>query len=1148
MKFCKLSIFIFLFTLMLGTTGCVDEAIYNPQEIGDGVADISATVKFESFIPALASRTSGTAIHNINNMMVLVYDGNENEEESRLLRSEYFTTANMTNWSVDQNGNTAMPGDIPGDPDYYDADKNNPHKAEASTPKATFDLKGILYGRYHIYVVANMGQMVPDSIASPSILKRQLLTWNNADPAANNQMFGYFTPANNTSSQGFSAPLLTINQPKTDLHAWIKRAASKVTVAFDTQKLNEDIRIYIHKITIHDIPKKCYLGQDNTPRVEKYEDKDEILWPAGDSITFGTGKADTRGMMIYHQVGAGEKNYWETDQTETDHSEKYNALYFYENMQGDYSDRADKEFYNKVMMDSVKFGNKPIRDYGQPDFKDAVPYGTYIEVEAYYDATRNKERPTKGAIKYRFMLGKNTTFNYDAVRNHHYKLTLRLNGYANEADWHIDYVDIKPEIYAPTKYYISYLYNQPLGEGLPIRLAGNPLSLKAEIIENNWAPYDSTSTTGVPKENPGGDFYWYVNAYTTINTNYAGPGGATSGSNSGPNGNYDINNWKQKCNFVGFLSLRPTTETNVEIPATGWDKDTNGYGPNTMKYLKWYYNNNKEWYVGSLKEGTTNYTDDYNSGNGYILTDGPHPFGSSSYKVSKDEDGSVTVMVPMWTRAKSLVAMTGFSGNNPFDSYMRRAIVRFTATFDTDGDGKADETKYRNVEVLQVKRVVNPKGIWYSKNTVNKFLVKLSELKKTGDKEFSNIISDGKWRATVEIGSDWVELYPVVKDTEETNSTTAIYGSDQSEIQFYYKPKGANTGSDRFGVINVEYNDYTCVHKIFVRQGYDDDVPLVSDDDNTLWSSKNVYAFIPRTGSATTAINTTSTSGLNYIEAIATASPLSIGSYFKRGNYDNAIPERNNLVFPWNTAITSPGLTIISFDSQRNEKEEKKLWTAFWGITSGSGDTNSPNFKWEWAKEIRVGTGVNQVKYRVPTYDEFNTLLNTGDIEFGYGVFYGDGAIETESNIVKAYSYMDEYNKGVTNGNGVRVCAIYNKKTGKQILLPLSASGYGRRNSPYAGRLLYGSADFLLKNTTSNPNNIYRPLNYNLRYSPGAIYWLNSVKLGGHRGTGDDSWAWDINYFCYDFGAHDSGSLSKTATTASRSSDGLPIKLVRTKK
>ena len=127
---------------------------------------------------------------------------------------------------------------------------------------------------------------------------------------------------------------------------------------------------------------------------------------------------------------------------------------------------------------------------GAPTYrpKDGVPCGTYIEVDAYY-VSINSEKVGSGPIKYRFMLGKNVTTDYNAERNYHYKLTLVLKNFANDVDWHIEYEEEVPGIEVPQPYYISYLYNRTMDFPLKINTAGAELiSLNARIIFNNWAP------------------------------------------------------------------------------------------------------------------------------------------------------------------------------------------------------------------------------------------------------------------------------------------------------------------------------------------------------------------------------------------------------------------------------------------------------------------------------------------------------------------------------------------------------------------------------------------------------------------------------------------------------------------------------------
>ncbi|MDE6368198.1 MAG: hypothetical protein K2K94_03075, partial [Muribaculaceae bacterium] len=289
MKLHRLNIFSIFLLLVFVLSSCIDDELYTPEEVGEGLSNVSATVSFQSFVPSLASRAEkGNIIHDIKNMMVLVYDANSDDTKSQLVRTEYFTEEDKTNWTLNQNGNENMPDDL--NKDHYDSDKDNPHRTdENTTPSASFTINKLHYGKYHIYAVANMGLLSEDKIKTPYDLKHQILTWNNEDIAANNQMFGYFTLDNNENdraSEGFTAPLLTIGAADIKLHAWIKRAASKVTIAFDTKKLKESIRIYIHKVTIYDVPKTCVLGANNKP------ESNADLWPNNDNpqtIYYGEG-------------------------------------------------------------------------------------------------------------------------------------------------------------------------------------------------------------------------------------------------------------------------------------------------------------------------------------------------------------------------------------------------------------------------------------------------------------------------------------------------------------------------------------------------------------------------------------------------------------------------------------------------------------------------------------------------------------------------------------------------------------------------------------------------------------------------------------------------------------------------------------------
>ena len=71
-----------------------------------------------------------------------------------------------------------------------------------------------------------------EAIKTKEGLKSISLKWNVANIAANKQMFGFFSEASTEAD----APLLTINKGGMVLHAWIRRAASKITMDLNLRK------------------------------------------------------------------------------------------------------------------------------------------------------------------------------------------------------------------------------------------------------------------------------------------------------------------------------------------------------------------------------------------------------------------------------------------------------------------------------------------------------------------------------------------------------------------------------------------------------------------------------------------------------------------------------------------------------------------------------------------------------------------------------------------------------------------------------------------------------------------------------------------------------------------------------------------------
>ncbi|MFR5759466.1 MAG: hypothetical protein ACLUE2_17910 [Bacteroides cellulosilyticus] len=255
--------------------------------------------------------------------------------------------------------------------------------------------------------------------------------------ANNGQMIGFFTKS---SVPALSADdeSLVVNEKSVKLHAWLRRAASKVTIAYDGTNLNDNVSIYIMAASIKDIPKSCPLGTENTP------DHIDSLIHDGGIIKYFEGDVQPGLDNFITQYKAVVTNHAPT-LTYGNHGETAESLFFYENRQGAGENMPDKR-QDANGDGQLDYPGLPGDDTYR--LKDDVPYGSYIEVDAIY-RSENPGKPGVGIIKYRFMLGQNVEKDYNATRNCHYKLTLKFKGYGNDVDWHIEYKQQVLEVTEP---------------------------------------------------------------------------------------------------------------------------------------------------------------------------------------------------------------------------------------------------------------------------------------------------------------------------------------------------------------------------------------------------------------------------------------------------------------------------------------------------------------------------------------------------------------------------------------------------------------------------------------------------------------------------------------------------------------------------
>lgn len=1001
---------IILFLMIATVTSCYDE--FMKQEfIGEGKASISATLDFKPMSSALSrTRAAGDALKDISSLHVLLYD-----YDTKKLIEQY-------KWKIDEYSVS--------DENRNGSDAENGNSAETSTKRATFKLPvEIDFGKYYMYAVANIDSLFEKysgDILTVDGLKNIPLTWDSENVAKNGQMIGFFTKS--------SAPVLSaddesliVNEKSVKLHAWLRRAASKVTVAFDGSNLKEGVFIYIQSVQIKDIPSQCYLGKDNNVGREGYTLDMPGSGPDmsdGETITYHEGEHDLQNFeygegCASHRITVGSPYLGS-------HEETAPALYFYENMQGTGVTMPDKrqDANGDGKLDFPGLPNKPEDPNKEWNYrlKDAVPYGTYIEVHAHY-ISNNSERLGNGHIIYRFMLGQNETNDYNAKRNCHYKLTLKFKNFANEADWHIEYEEPEPGVMTPEPYYISYLYNHSMMYPIKVNTGGRKIEyIKAEILENNWAPYNASS-----------DIY-----FTGAPNGVAAP-------------------WN------GFLSLHKTTETVLYENIIG---------------------SNEQYYKTVPKRGEREYKD-------FVLPEGitseefttENSEQDDKYRVEKHptEANTYNIYIPMYTRAKQMISTTGYTGNNPYVAYQRKARVKITTKL--EGLDKIFENE---VPIYQVRRVVNPKGIYRSLKNNKSFHVVLKRLPRENDQMFKTFQSEGQWKAYVvkETNGKGITLSVTDPMTTELKDDPeygkAIYGKTGSVIDFNvnFEQSSDNLSENRYAIIRVEYHNYTCQHLIFVRQG---DKP-----DDLVTGGVKWYA-----------MNMKTTSEL-------ASNPLDEGSLFKFGNWSQPIDalSNKNPFEPW-INVTPGDFKVYPEDGLTNAATRGKMG---WTDITQSNTTN--------------GFGNPQmVNARVATGKDFWELRNSY-IEQGYGVLYGDDATETADDIVEVYGYDYEHNK---SGRGMRGCFAYNRDTGKNLFFPIGASGYGHRKQSYTGtwgdpETINGVLRYAAGRTQLYPDPVERPLFYDLYKRPGGIYWLNAeIPQNYFTPTDGVSLGWDINYFSFDF-------------------------------
>ncbi|MCD8388406.1 MAG: hypothetical protein LUD17_16225 [Bacteroidales bacterium] len=1060
--------------VMLATlTACRDDFDFGgTDEIGEGTANVSLSVSFTPMTSVeLSSRTSGTALDDFADVWVLMYS-----TEGELQDKYYFAKSDFVSYEY-----------VTDDPDaVYDT------MAEAVLPSIS-----IPYGKYHIYAVANMGSGFDVDGKNEDEFRKIQLTWNATNVAANNQMAGYFdvvTGKDAKSAKTYaeknyaSNHECVINKSVMYLHSWMRRNATKVTIAYDASQLRENIWIYIKSATL-----RC--GADNVTLIDNFtanEGADTVA--VADKITYSTQTDYLQWLM----VAKGSPTYGS-------HTTDGKALYCFENMQGNSEDQKPQE--------PVTEGSSTLTQ----EIKDDMPYGTYIEVEAYYvsNATGNEG---KGPIKYRFMLGKDVTYNCDVERNYHLMLTLNFVGNANEVDWHIDYKEEKsPGIYLPETYYISYLYNQSMEYPVRIELGEKEEFTKdyieATITLNYWGPVDASDDPNaykptLPTETEEFELYteegwrqglWngflslYKDSRTSFNTGYS-----------------FYTNWNE-LDWYGYNDGSSSdygdgsgNSTNLPIEA---------YSDRTVPHTMYVYtesSHGSELTANHKDQGYRRYAVPKENGTFYYKADLVESNANDDYVYRVVRSGrEETFYLPMYTRPLIMTTTSGYSGNNTYTSFRRKARVKISAEIN-------HSVQEDSSTIYQVRRQINPKGVYRKNTNVRPFTVTL--MRREGESktdEFVTFTSVGPWKAEITQGSGWA----IVGRSS---------GSSGSQISLTVAPiSKIGEKETRCAILDIRYHNYTCHHIVILRQGY---APMQMTSSGAYWHSYNLW-----------------------YSGKEVESPLDEGSMFLHASYDYPIDAINNTLHDFNQ--------VAPYNSKGTETTYDGYYIVA-PLTPGSTPTMA-SWTSSTYKESGEITGsfnsqtINNVTCRVAKLEDFVTLRDRDVMEIGYGVCYGDGASTTQhelnrvfrnawykrqkASLAANYNYYGrgawdastkegEWGSDLNDINGIRGCFVYRKDTGANIFFPIGQSGYGHRmhSANPSGKTGYGWLRYAGgANLITNANVIYRPPFYSIYTNMGAIYWLQQKDFYEEDvSKGNGQTAWDINYSTFDFNGYNTDATN----------------------
>lgn len=1085
--------YIYLLAAILAMTalwGCEDDFDPGASGIMDGsMTTVPVVINFDTETAVQInsrglSDQPGNAIQDLDNFWMVIYNQDGSLRGKYKIRENGVnrTPTGVSNVSYSSNSDNRLPGES--------------NLGDNAAGKLKFDLE-LPSARYYIYGVANVNGFDSQDISTRDRLKSIRCPWDSTNIANNSEMFGIFSIGQHRDATDDEPIAVTIrNERVQQLHCWMRRLASKVTVSFDGSELFDNVYVFIDTVMVCDIPRQCSLGKPNhpgwindqpdnvAPSRDRYNRADGVIYWGGVDQIQDLKSSDLNMLVpdnLYHvcnghHTAGGPDNIPGVVVDNDKHAHTSRSLFFYENLQGTGKDK--RQSYDDT---SIAFPS-PKPDDLTSGWKDHKSYGTYVEVRGYYYNRTPYGEVLSGWIKYRFMLGMDHLTDYNVFRNTHYKLTLKLRGNANDYDWHIDFRQ-EPGIVMTSPQYISYLYGKSMFATVKIVGEMKPgTKLEANILRTSsttftdWGPWGNGSTRF---PDPSTKTYDGHPIFLNKNLDPLANGRHTS-----------------------FLSLRKTNVLRLDPYP---DRQSNVTpASDGLIYIENYYEKTR-------KEGSRTYEvdDAAIAADGTMANDGAYTMSVTQWRNENAGQKVATeriFRIPLYTRPKELVTNTGFTGNNPYIAYPRKMTVQFKATLRGNADEEFRDYTF-NLEIIQVRRIVNPKGVWRKAGSSKPFHVTLMHLPEDGASDFVSFTSIGKWSAEIISESDpIITLSSTTLGSDQENIQTdvrRIEGEDECPVDFDINFKGAQSG---YAIVRVRYHNYTCEHDIFCYQGMEP-VELVPGS-GVRWNHANVYSFA---------------SG-NIAQYPKT--PLQEGSMFRRGNNTAILPTDNPVyTFKKQTNPTLPVLTVGSSTSQN------MTWD---NIIAGGRTTKNRFYTWSIGNTNERVAKMEEDFYTITTK---STQLNF-PIKKAYGILYGEGSGSVISNLNEAVGYDGEGldNDGSSIDKGMLGVFVYNSTTARIMFLPLGKAAHGRRKgavgwspSPADGR---GTLRYASRPVYWEP--AQTPLFHDIYRRPGALYWAREFydETKDTHTTGDDSYfkvekssAFDINFFTMGFEGYSNGAI-----------------------